>query len=251
VAQDLNSYSGAYAPGEKMTRIAIIEDDPVTNDGLKQAILGAWPDYRVDQFLDRESAELALAAQRYDLIVLDLELNRVKSAGIGIINTINKSHRTPVVVSGMPADIYQSIMRELDAWDYLQKPFDMPALLTIVDLVLRETRRDAENDKSLPTDASDTDKSPELSINPLQHVRGKWRGKNLGLTLTQQRIVHLLYENKGRLVATKDIYELLATGKNATNVRSHVSSIRERFKSIDADWDQITNVPGQGYRWKA
>lgn len=235
-----------------MTRIAIIEDDPVTNDGLKQAIVGAWPAYEVDQFFDRASAEHALAAQRYDLIVLDLELNRVKSAGIGIINTINKSHRTPVVVvSGMPADIYQSIMRELDAWDYLQKPFDTQALLTIVDLVLRETRRDAENDKSHATDASDTDKSPELSINPLQHVRGKWRGKNLGLTLTQQRIVHLLYENKGRLVPTKDIYELLATGKNATNVRSHVSSIRESFKSIDPNWNQITTVPGQGYRWEA
>lgn len=235
-----------------MTRIAIIEDDPVTNDGLKQAITSAWPDYLVDQFFDRTSAEHALAAQRYDLIVLDLELNRIKSAGIGIINTINKSHRTPVVVvSGMPADIYQSIMRELDAWDYLQKPFDTQALLTIVDLVLRETRQDVQNDYSHSADASDTDKNLELAINPLQHVRGKWRGKNLGLTLTQQRIVHLLYENRGRLVPTKDIYELLATGKNATNVRSHISSIRESFKSIDPNWNQITTVPGQGYRWEA
>lgn len=235
-----------------MTRIAIIEDDRPTNDALKRAIVGAWPDYEVDPFFDRPSAEHALATQRYDLIVLDLELNGLKSAGIGIINTINKSYRTPVVVvSGMPADIYQSIMRELDAWDYLQKPFDPQALLTIIDLVLRETQRRTETGRASSAAEPDEDATdPELSINPLQHARGKWRGKNLGLTLTQQRIVHLLYENKGRLVPTKDLYDLLATGKNATNVRAHVSSIRESFKSVDATWNQITTVPGQGYRWE-
>ena len=236
-----------------MTRIAIIEDDRPTNDALKEAIAGAWPNYEVDQFFDRPKAEQALATQRYDLIVLDLELNRIKSAGIGIINIINKSTRTPVVVvSGMPAEIYKSIMRELDAWDYLQKPFDPQALLTIIDLVLRETRRNQENDKArAATSPGGSTTNPELSINPLQHAHGKWRGKNLGLTLTQQRIVHLLYENRGRLVPTKDIYELLVTGKNATNVRAHIFSIRESFKSIDPPWNQITTVPGQGYRWEA
>lgn len=235
-----------------MTRIAIIEDDRPTNDALRHAITGAWPNYEVDQLFDRPSAEIALAAKRYNLIVLDLELNRIKSAGIGIINIINKTTRTPVVVvSGMPAEIYKSIMRELDAWDFLQKPFDPQALLTIIDLVLRETQHAQDNDKSHTAGApGESTSNPELSINPLQHAHGKWRGKNLGLTLTQQRIVHLLYENKGRLVPTKDIYELLATGRNATNVRAHIFSIRESFKSIDPSWNQIITVPGQGYRWE-
>ena len=236
-----------------MVRIAIIEDDRPTNDALKQAILDAWPNYGVDQCFDRPSAEHALAMQRYDLIVLDLELNRVKSAGIGIINTINKSYRTPVVVvSGMPADIYKSIMRELEAWDYLQKPFDPQALLTVIDMALRSTQRGTDNGKRKSTAAPrDGIKDSELSINPLEHAHGKWRGKNLGLTLTQQRIVHLLHENKGRLVPTKQLYDLLATGKNATNVRAHISSIREGFRFVDPTWNQITTVPGQGYRWEA
>lgn len=58
-----------------MVRIAIIEDDRPTNDALKQAILDAWPNYAVDQCFDRPGAESALETQRYDLIVLDLELN--------------------------------------------------------------------------------------------------------------------------------------------------------------------------------
>jgi DNA-binding response OmpR family regulator len=59
----------------------------------------------------------------YDLVVLDIELGRERHAGVAIINAINKSARgTPVlVVSAMPATIYRSIMKALDAWDYLQK----------------------------------------------------------------------------------------------------------------------------------
>jgi DNA-binding response OmpR family regulator len=248
------SYSGVELKLQEdvMVRIAIIEDDRPTNDSLKGAILDAWPSYLVDQCFDRSSAELALASQRYDLIVLDLELNRVKSAGIGIINTINKSYRTPVVVvSGMPGDIYKSIMRELDAWDYLQKPFDPQALLTVIDMALRSTRGDAKSGTATSAPVSpDASADSELSINPLELANSRWRGKKLGLTLTQQRIAYLLYENKGRLVATKQLYDLLATGKNAINVRAHISSIRESFRSVDPTWNKITTVPGQGYRWE-
>lgn len=151
----------------------------------------------------------------------------------------------------MPGDIYKSIMRELDAWDYLQKPFDPQALLTVIDMALRSTQVDVKtgiaHSASVRRGAS---AYSELSINPLELAHSRWRGKKLGLTLTQQRIAYLLYENKGRLVSTRQIYDLLATGKNATNVRAHISSIRESFRSVDATWNQITTVPGQGYRWE-
>ena len=56
-------------------------------------------------------------------MVLDIELGRERHAGVALINAINKRRQgTPVlVVSAMPAAIYRSIMKALDAWDYLQK----------------------------------------------------------------------------------------------------------------------------------
>ena len=65
----------------------------------------------------------ALAREHYDAVVLDIELGRERHAGVALINAINKRHQgTPVlVVSAMPAAIYRSIMKALDAWDYLQK----------------------------------------------------------------------------------------------------------------------------------
>ena len=106
-----------------MFQVAIIEDDPPTSHQLKQWILSAKPGISVEQWFTSDEAEAAIAREDYDLVVLDIELGRERHAGVAIINAINKSARgTPVlVVSAMPATIYRSIMKALDAWDYLQK----------------------------------------------------------------------------------------------------------------------------------
>ena len=90
-----------------MTRIAVIEDDQPTSDQLAGWIRAARPGIQVDQWFNRDEAESALARERYDVVVLDLELQRERHAGVAIINTINKSRPgTPVlVVSAMPATI--------------------------------------------------------------------------------------------------------------------------------------------------
>src|SRR4051812_33529158 len=106
-----------------MSRVAVIEDDEPTSNQLAGWIRAARPDTTVDQWFNRDDAEAALARTTYDAVVLDIELNRERHAGVAIINAINKRYQgTPVlVVSAMPATIYRSIMKALDAWDYLQK----------------------------------------------------------------------------------------------------------------------------------
>ena len=107
---------------QHMPRVAVIEDDLPTSNQLRSWIEAARPGIAVDQWFSRDDAEGAIARERYDLIVLDIELGRERHAGVAIINAINKKHATPVlVVSAMPATIYRSIMKALDAWDYLQK----------------------------------------------------------------------------------------------------------------------------------
>jgi DNA-binding response OmpR family regulator len=106
-----------------MINIALIEDDEPTSNQLRQWISAAKPEARVDQWFNRDDAEAALLREQYDLVILDIELGRERHAGVAIINAINKHSATPVlVVSAMPATIYRSIMKALDAWDYLQKP---------------------------------------------------------------------------------------------------------------------------------
>jgi DNA-binding response OmpR family regulator len=224
------------------TTIALIEDDPPTSHQLRGWIEAARPGITVHQWFNRDEAEAALARERYDAVVLDIELGRERHAGVALINAINKlGMGTPVlVVSAMPAAVYRSIMKALDAWDYLQKTtFEEADFIdTFLDLL-----RNAKAKAAMPVAAS------ELSIDPLRQAAALWRGQKINLPLTAQRILAVLHAKRGEVVSYDELYLAIKSGRNRDNVRKHVSSIREAFKEIDPAFDGIENVPMRGFRW--
>jgi len=229
-----------------MPRVAVIEDDLPTSTQLRSWIEAAKPGIVVDQWFNRDDAEAAIARERYDLIVLDIELGRERHAGVAIINAINKKHATPVlVVSAMPATIYRSIMKALDAWDYLQKTTFSEAdfIDTFLD-ILRTVK--ARQDKAEPMTAAPRD---DLSIDPLRQGATLWRGQRVNLPLTAQRILLALYEHKGQVVSYEQLFEVVKSGRNRDNIRKHVSTIREAFRELDEKFDAIENIPMRGFRW--
>lgn len=232
--------------GSDMVRVAVIEDDIPTSNQLVGWIKIAKPDITVDQWFNRDDAEEALAKEHYDAVVLDIELGRERHAGVALINAINKqTYNTPVlVVSAMPATIYRSIMKALDAWDYLQKTTfeESDFIETFLD-ILRSSRN---KQTDIPTGTLAQD---ELSLDPLWQHTPLWRGQHINLPLTAQRILANLYENKDQVVSYEDLYKVVKSGRNRDNIRKHVSTIREAFKEIDPDFMGIENVPMRGFRW--
>ena len=201
-------------------RVAIIEDDPPTSDQLKGWILSARPGLQVDQWFTRDEAESAIARERYDLVVMDIELGRERHAGVALINAINKQHGTPVlVVSAMPATIYRSIMKALDAWDYLQKTTFEES--DFIDTVLEMLRAPGNKPASRTTSIDQ-----ELSIDPLGQGAVLWRGHRVNLPLTAQRILAALHAHRGEVVSYDDLFQVVKTGRNRYNVRKHISTIR-------------------------
>lgn len=226
-----------------MDTIAIIEDDRPTSNQLAGWVRAARPELQVHQWFDRDSAEAALARERYAIVVLDIELGRERHAGVAIINTINKLHQgTPVlVVSAMPAAVYRSIMKALDAWDYLQKTtFEEAEFVDTFLDILRTTR--AAQRSSEPA-------AEELSLDPLWQRCPTWRGQRINLPLTAQRILATLMQKRGQIVSYEELYEVVKSGRNRDNVRKHVSSIRDAFRDLDPDFNAIENVPMRGFRW--
>jgi len=226
-------------------RVAIIEDDPPTSDQLKGWILSARPGLQVDQWFTRDEAESAIARERYDLVVMDIELGRERHAGVALINAINKQHGTPVlVVSAMPATIYRSIMKALDAWDYLQKTTFEES--DFIDTVLEMLRAPGNKPASRTTSIDQ-----ELSIDPLGQGAVLWRGHRVNLPLTAQRILAALHAHRGEVVSYDDLFQVVKTGRNRDNVRKHISTIREAFRDIDPTFEGIESVPMRGFRWLA
>ncbi|NJD08570.1 MAG: response regulator transcription factor, partial [Methylococcaceae bacterium] len=215
-----------------MTKVAIIEDDVPTSNQLKDWILAAKPGITVEQWFDRDDAEAAIAREDYALVTLDIELGRERHAGVAIINAINKSGRgTPVlVVSAMPAAIYRSIMKALDAWDYLQKTTFEESDFIETFLEILRAGRSRTGAKPVPAAPPASD---ELSLDPLRQSTPQWRGQRVNLPLTAQRILAALYQRRGEVVSYEDLFQVVKSGRNRDNIRKHVSTIREAFRELD------------------
>ncbi len=227
-----------------MTKIAVIEDDLPMSNQLKGWIESAKPGIQVDQWFNRDDAEAAIAREDYDAVVLDIELGRERHAGVAIINAINKQRATPVlVVSAMPAAIYRSIMKALDAWDYLQKTTFEEA--DFVDTFLDILR----SAKAKPVVSTPAVNHEELQLDPLRQNTAIWRGQRVNLPLTAQRIIAALHAHRGEVVSYDDLYKVVKSGRNRDNIRKHISTIRDAFKEIDDQFDGIENVPMRGFRW--
>ncbi len=225
--------------------VAIVEDDVPTSNQLRQWMLAARPDTVVDQWFSRDEAEAAVASKPYDLVTLDIELGRERNAGVAIINAINKTGRgTPVlVVSAMPAAIYRGVMKALDAWDYLQKTaFDEA---DFVETFLEIVRATAQRASALP--AAPTEQ--ELRLDPLRQVAPVWRGQRVNLPLTAQRILAVLYQQRGQVVSYDALFQAVKSGRNRDNIRKHISTIREAFRELDPGFEGIENIPMRGFRW--
>ncbi len=238
--------SARRAQNRAMPRLALIEDDRPTSDQLLGWIRAARPEIQVDQWFDRDSAEAALHREHYDLVVLDIELGRERHAGVALINEINKRGAgTPVlVVSAMPAAIYRSIMKALDAWDYLQKTaFDEADFVeTLLDM-LRTARQRQPAAPAAPARPS------ELQLDPLWQRSPVWRGQRINLPLTAQRILATLHQRAGEVVSYEDLYDVVKSGRNRDNVRKHVATIRDALRDVDPAFDGIENIPMRGFRW--
>ena len=229
-----------------MPRVAVIEDDHPTSNQLKGWIESASPGIAVDQWFNRDDAESAIGRERYDLIVLDIELGRERHAGVAIINAINKKHATPVlVVSAMPATIYRSIMKALDAWDYLQKTtFEEADFIDTFLEILRAVKERSAAARDKPAAAGD-----QLAIDPLRQRNPTWRGQRINLPLTAQRILAALFARRGEVVSYDDLFDIVKSGRNRDNIRKHVSTIRDAFREIDPGFACVENVPMRGFRW--
>ena len=93
----------------------------------------------------------------------------------------------------------------------------------------------------------------------LRNARAFWNGVNLGLTIGEYKIVELLASRPGHFFPYRAIYDRLrhegfvaGEGPNGywANVRSAIKRIRNKFRAMDAAFDEIENYTGFGYGWR-
>jgi two-component system response regulator ChvI len=98
----------------------------------------------------------------------------------------------------------------------------------------------------------------DLTLYPVT-ARALWRQQDVGLTVTEYKIVVRLVAHKGEWQTYRAIYDtahyagfVAGSGDHGynTNVRSLMKRIRRKFLAVDPGFVEIENLQNVGYRWR-
>jgi len=216
-------------------RLLLVEDDEMIGEPVVDTMRGAG--YAIDWAHDGREAELSLAHDVYDLVLLDLGLP--KADGIDVLNRYRRRGGGAPVIILTARDAVENRIAGLDAGadDYLVKPFDLDELAARVRALLR--RRTGQTN---PVYAHG-----DLTLDPAAH-EATLKGEMLALVPREFSLLQALIEEPTRVFTRSELEDKLygwgeEVGSNTIEV--HVHSLRRKIGA-----EQIVTVRGVGYRLK-
>lgn len=229
-------------------RIVFVDDDTL----YRQTLDGELTDrgFAVRSFPDA-TCFLAAAdlARQADILLFDWTLPHM--SGIELLEHLRQGG-IPVPVAfltGRALTAYENLAFDKGAVDFIDKARGLEVL------VRRLTRLVANGKRAARGHAVQS--FGQLSLR-CHIARADWDGVDVGLTLGEFNVVHLLASSSGSIVSYRSIYDRMhyagfvaGTGDDGyrTNVRSSIKRIRRKFAAVDAGFDEINNLTGSGYCW--
>jgi two-component system response regulator ChvI len=184
-------------------------------------------------------------------------LRRVREAGVD---------SPAIFLTSLTQPIYEELALDRGAVDFVEKSRSFSIILKRLRLITEGRKQPpiAGRPGAAPTIAAAAARTATPAEEaPLQlrrdTCRAAWRGHELPLTLTEFKVVALLADNTGADVSYRQIYDLVrgegfvaGYGEEGYrgNVRAMVKRIRQKFRDVDPDFDDLQNYAGFGYRWR-
>ncbi len=215
-------------------RFLVVEDDPILADGVVHALRAGGN--AVDTVQDGVAADLALSANSFDLVVLDLGLPRM--SGLEVLRRV-RARNSPVPVLILTAhDSIEDRVRGLDlgADDYLAKPFELAELEARIRAL---TRRAGHRGQAVVSHGA-------LRFDTIGRTASV-NGEPLELSARELELLEILVSRAGRLVSKEQILDHLCqwgeeVSENAVEVYMH----RLRRK-LEPGGVKISTLRGLGY----
>ena len=222
-------------------RILIVEDEKDNADLVSLHL--RRQNHQVAIVGDGESALTKLAAEPFDLLILDWMLPNISGLEVAKVTRSRTDGVTnlPILMltaRSHSADIVQGL--ESGADDFLVKPFELPVLLARVKALLRRGfLANGEAGTILKVD--------ELELN-LNSYEVRCSGKPVQLTLSEFRLLSALMKGRGS-VLTRDrlIDQVQGDDVNVIErtIDTHVFGLRKKLGKCS---DVIETIRGVGYR---
>src|SRR5215813_9380676 len=171
------------------SEILVIEDDERTRRVLRTTFVSEQ--YRVQEASTVAGGALLATQQRFDVILLDLQLP--DGNGVDVIRKVRESKRsTPIIVlSACSSERDKIAALDSGADDFLNKPIAMGELLARVRVALRRSEGRA---------APSIYRTGEIEVN-LNKQRIDIAGKEVHLTRIEYKLLEVLIEHADQIVS--------------------------------------------------
>ena len=227
--------------------IALIDDDRNILTSISIAL--EKEGFKVQTYLDGESALIGLSRAPPDLAVIDIKMPKMD--GEELLKKLRKKTSLPVIfLTSKDDEIDELLGLKLGADDYVKKSggFSIKVLIERIRVQLRKKyiNNNIEDAKNIITHG-------KLKLDPSQ-LECEWDGKQLPdkLTTTEFLIVKELAKRPGIIKERSQLMDIAYredTDIEDRTIDSHVKRIRKKFKKIDTNFSAIETRYGSGYRW--
>jgi len=225
--------------------IALVDDDRNILTSISIALENE--NFKVQTYIDGESALVGISRNPPDLAVIDIKMPRMDGEELFI--RLRKKTSIPILfLTSKDEEVDELLGLKLGADDFIKKSggFSIKVLIERIRVQLRKKINIDDDSKNLITHG-------KLKLDPSQ-LECEWDGKPLPekLTTTEFLIVKELAKRPGIIKERAQLMDIAYKDNNEIEDRtidSHVKRIRKKFKQVDENFSAIETRYGSGYRW--
>ena len=225
--------------------IALVDDDRNILTSISMALENEG--FKVQTYIDAESALVGISRNPPDLAVIDIKMPRMD--GEELLTRLRKKTTIPILfLTSKDEEVDELLGLKLGADDFIKKSgdFSIKVLIERIRVQLRKKTSNIDDSKNLI-------KHGKLVLDPSQ-LECEWNGKPLPekLTTTEFIIVKELAKRPGIIKERAQLMDIAYKDNNDIEDRtidSHVKRIRKKFKKVDQNFSAIETRYGSGYRW--
>lgn len=221
-----------------MECILIIEDDTAMRNGIALAL--KQEGRQIEVCPDLTSARVKLTELEPDLILLDINLP--DGSGLIFCQGLRKRSGVPVIfLTANDTELDEVMGLESGGDDYITKPFSLAVLRARVDAALRRGGG-----------CGTVFSCGELQFD-FSRLTFTKAGQELHLSKTEQRLLRLLTENRGRTLTREQLLDAVWDGGTFVDENALSVAIRRLRWKLEDDPKApryIQTVYGIGYTWR-
>jgi two-component system KDP operon response regulator KdpE len=222
-------------------KILVVDDEPQIRRVMRTTLTSHG--YEVHDARSGEDALDAMQGQRFDLILLDV--NMPGMGGLEACRRIRESSDAAIIMLTVRSAEEQKVAAlDAGADDYVTKPFGMPELLARIRAALR--RLPAASEPSVIH-------AGDVEINPAARTV-RVGGRPVRLTPKEFDLLHYLAQNADVTIGHTKLLQAVwgpDYGNEVEYLRTFVNQVRKKIESDPAHPKHLVTEPWVGYKFQA